>query len=951
EEQRRLSRVVAHLPLVAEREAMRQEITALANVPLLPADAQQQRIETEERLRAAMDNQREAQATLDELRQQQSRRVVREVLLSHAGDIERLHHAAKDYRGTLERLPRVEAELEAARQTLMAQLRAIDPTLTMASAHGDLSEYVQTLMPLPTARVRVQALVEEHRVWLIQDEQYAEQECKLRGALQQLRQALATQPAAMPFQLLETAREQVTDQGDLANQQAQLEREIAELETTLAREATALWSGTLDELMTLRVPLLATVNELGDRYRQLAENERLLKEQDRILQRDLGERERELRGLAAAGEIVTHDQVRQARQHRDASWQRIRQDYIEYKNNSNQSVALPALEPALPEVFESALREADRLADLLHADAKRATSVENLRQRIADMQQARTDLAQQFTVLATQRSALDARWTVIAESLHQTDLTPSAAIEWLQRQALLVERATRLETLRRERREIAAALAAARKTLDQALQNCGLPGLTEDETWSAALSRARTAIEQARQTATERANLTKSVNQHETGLSEVVAKRTGLAEKHAAWQTQWNATVADLRLSLEALPAEARVRLEQWDQLSKSLGTLETLNREAQQEQAVRCTFEGALAELARAVAEPVDGREADRVAIILYEALSVARDADRLRKQIEADIQREQQRLIQAETAALIQRDRLAELARRAGVESPEELASIEDRSQHKRRLSERVAEIEEQLVRGAARPLAEVLAEIEGEDLAVANARLDELETTLREYEAEVETTHAVYLDALRAFDAIDGGDTAAQAQQQAEERVARITRQVGAYARVRLAGAIVSRVMQTYREQHQGPVLRRASEIFARITLGSFASVVLDYQEDRQLLLGQRPDGSRVMVTGMSQGARDQLFLALRIAAIEEHLRQREAVPIAIDDLLVQFDDARAAATLAVLAELAQRTQVLFFTHHAHLCELAAAALPANAWRRHDLAIAPWVGNDAQ
>ncbi|MCB1820194.1 MAG: hypothetical protein KDI73_01255, partial [Candidatus Competibacteraceae bacterium] len=125
----------------------------------------------------------------------------------------------------------------------------------------------------------------------------------------------------------------------------------------------------------------------------------------------------------------------------------------------------------------------------------------------------------------------------------------------------------------------------------------------------------------------------------------------------------------------------------------------------------------------------------------------------------------------------------------------------------------------------------------------------------------------------------------------------------------------------------------------------------SAVLDYQDDRQILLGQRPDGSRVAVTGMSQGTRDQLFLALRIAAIEEHLHHREAVPIAIDDLLVQFDDARAAATLAVLAELAQRTQVLFFTHHGHLCELATTALPVNAWRRHDLTIGPVVGNGAE
>ncbi|MFA6182907.1 ATP-binding protein, partial [Acidithiobacillus sp.] len=91
------------------------------------------------------------------------------------------------------------------------------------------------------------------------------------------------------------------------------------------------------------------------------------------------------------------------------------------------------------------------------------------------------------------------------------------------------------------------------------------------------------------------------------------------------------------------------------------------------------------------------------------------------------------------------------------------------------------------------------------------------------------------------------------------------------------------------------------------------------------------------------GMSQGARDQLFLSLRIAAIEEHLKQREAIPLVIDDLLVQFDDARAAATLSVLADLAQQTQVLFFTHHGHICELATSVLQPGAWRRHDLGAA--------
>ena len=49
--------------------------------------------------------------------------------------------------------------------------------------------------------------------------------------------------------------------------------------------------------------------------------------------------------------------------------------------------------------------------------------------------------------------------------------------------------------------------------------------------------------------------------------------------------------------------------------------------------------------------------------------------------------------------------------------------------------------------------------------------------------------------------------------------------------------------------------------------------------------------------------------------------------------LDDLLLNFDDERATACLHVLMELSHRTQILFFTHHAHLVELAQTHLPSD------------------
>jgi uncharacterized protein YhaN len=68
-------------------------------------------------------------------------------------------------------------------------------------------------------------------------------------------------------------------------------------------------------------------------------------------------------------------------------------------------------------------------------------------------------------------------------------------------------------------------------------------------------------------------------------------------------------------------------------------------------------------------------------------------------------------------------------------------------------------------------------------------------------------------------------------------------------------------------------------------------------------------------------MSTGTADQLYLALRIAAIENYLDHAEPMPFIADDLFINFDDKRAAASFQVLGELAKKTQVLFFTHHEH------------------------------
>ena len=87
-------------------------------------------------------------------------------------------------------------------------------------------------------------------------------------------------------------------------------------------------------------------------------------------------------------------------------------------------------------------------------------------------------------------------------------------------------------------------------------------------------------------------------------------------------------------------------------------------------------------------------------------------------------------------------------------------------------------------------------------------------------------------------------------------------------------------------------------------------------------------------------MSTGTADALYLALRLASLKHQLAHANAIPLIIDDCLIQLDDRRAAAALKVFSELSTTTQVILFTHHDHLVDLASETLPENGYHVHRL-----------
>ena len=89
--------------------------------------------------------------------------------------------------------------------------------------------------------------------------------------------------------------------------------------------------------------------------------------------------------------------------------------------------------------------------------------------------------------------------------------------------------------------------------------------------------------------------------------------------------------------------------------------------------------------------------------------------------------------------------------------------------------------------------------------------------------------------------------------------------------------------------------------------------------------------RHPGERKELHQLSEGTRDQLYLALRLVALREHCAAAAPLPFIADDVLQTFDDGRATAALRALVALSAHMQVIVLTHHRHVADLAEGLAP--------------------
>ena len=165
-------------------------------------------------------------------------------------------------------------------------------------------------------------------------------------------------------------------------------------------------------------------------------------------------------------------------------------------------------------------------------------------------------------------------------------------------------------------------------------------------------------------------------------------------------------------------------------------------------------------------------------------------------------------------------------------------------------------------------------------------------------------------------------ENDDVLARLRIEEESLRARVAELATRYAADRLALALLTRARRRFEEEQQPRVVQLASEHFAALTGGRYRRVFIPTGEERELRVG---DGERDWSAAqLSRGTREQLYLAFRLAVVRDFGETRGALPLIVDDVLVNFDPERARGAIRLLSTLSLQHQVIAFTCHPWLRE---------------------------
>ena len=918
-----ISRCQDALPTVGSLIEESQKLTKLPTLPELASDFAPRAQTARQAATTAQAKVANLTAQIAKLQTQLQSCATAPALLALADDIDQLHQDLGVYR-----------EHKGALTNAQAQLAGLEPLIRAGMDNllltGELTSLAHHRVSSP-ARLACEETAKALKTALAEQKVNSE---KAEG-LEAQKTARESELKSLPEPDLAGLREALTlaaeaTDADRTFHANQLEVERLTRETTDLHKHIAGAPSNMDSCAGLRVPANATLRSYRERLDCF---KRAIKdEEDKIKagKKTADAIQAELVRLQRLGELPTDEALRQSREHRDHGWTLVLADWKGGGTKEELIAGLP-----LEQAFPLAVQKADGIVDQLRSEAEAVVQAEEKRAQLGDLavqtDASRTKSTETQGDLDACLKAWDAEWS----DCGIRPLSPLEMEEWRTNWTDFRDRLGKLRSAEEALKQKAQQIKQAKKSLAAVL------GQSEEKAFSLLFAAARKLVQDGEQSNGQRIELNKQLGISKGELAKLETNRVRLIEAVRSATAHWisqcfavglpETTSPDVGLSILQERKDLLVRFDDWQKLS---GTAQSLTEAISK-------YEKSVSDKSVSLGVKADTTEALESA--LWKALAEARKSQQLHDQLAEQIKEKSDDLVDAQELVLRTEQALIDLVKMPGLIDSSGLESFLAHLEQHKFLQTRIDSLRTTLS-GLARGQAvdEFVAKVRAEDPDQLAERKLNTTAEKNEKESALSANREIVFRLGNERNALEkAGDAAADFRQQAESCAANLRHDAARFLRLRLASNLLETQIEQFRKQNQGPLLQKSGVAFQAITRGAFSGLGAEFNaDDVPILMGIRADQTKVPIEGLSDGTRDQLYLALRLAALDHYLEEHEPMPLILDDLLITFDNERTMAILPRLADLARRTQILLFTHHEHLVELCRQTLGENQFQLHRL-----------
>lgn len=920
-EQEKLNRIKLTLPKIARLRELSSKLAALGIVPTLAENAADLRREAVQKLDVANKDKKRAEDDLLVLESELNQISIPEGLIEQTSLIDSLYRELQTYQNYVKQIPGLEGERKQLEDRVLNFLKEMDSHQTDM---GNIDLYRLSASKKETIR----ELCKQKPLLDQSVEGINKERSMIMDELESKEAELASLSDIPDIDELEIVINMVRSAGPIEDNISAMIREKNEKEVQIASKISELsqWDGTYHELIELPIPgLTETIKKFEQERTLLLQKLQKVQDQIKTQRESIVSSEARIRDLESLAEIPSEDKLIKVRSKRDENWIWIRTTL--QKGSIDEKLVESILEQDIASKYENHVRDADQIADKMRMEAAKVGEKNKLLSDIDSYEKTIDELENEESTINEEYKKWELAWNDLWKPSNIIPLTPEEMREWLTKYnhvKVLVQDFSKVkaavEDLEGKKTQLKHALITA---LSQFIT------ISKDKTLVELLNLAEKYQKKIREDFFQRQNLEATINDLKRRLKSTTNNQKEIESGIRNWKIDWLQAIQGTNISENTPTTVAESLLSKYEHGVQAFDDLKRKEKEQESLQVQISLYEEKVKNVLATIPLLIDEQNitiaVNKVHAVLQQSVQDKVTLTNLKnqlKKLQSIIKQADDEMVEAEQT-------LRRLFEQALCNNMDELIKIEQIFTMKKDYETNILGTEDELLQiGNGRTLEELITEADIVEQDSIVIELEELQRQLDEIEPKRSQLEQDYGVVKKEFEEkIHGSNMASVlAEQEKESLLAQIANVTDQYIQLKLASTLLQKGIEHYRNQNQDPILKRASELFSRLTLQSFVGLTVDYDEkDQPVLMGIRENGEKVSIDGMSDGTTDQLYLALRVASIEKYACENEPIPFIVDDILVHFDDIRSKETLKILLELSSKTQVIFFTHHERLVEI--------------------------